>query len=680
MLTLQEKIDRRKRLREQRHQRQRLDMLDALFVEKPPAVAPADTQSPGSHLSGNSRANDVGIAGSSLGGSASVMSGQPIECEPLVMPPRQVMDTSAVQPKQPVNPADPPMTLAQMLRASIADLWSCNPNASLTNWPARSAAMSSLQPPGGRKAAGSASIPELAPLMRDAALSGKLSSTLSKTRGGVNSTGSLLMSGSLHQPQQQSQGDWPYPFPRPQSRDRFASTTNALAETQLQGRMVPHTAVDVLVTALEATTKGDFLPAFRWEPEICDMRSVAGSALPAVESSTASLVQDVFGGSSVMTSLLSGQLQGSSTVGGSISSSKRPKRGSKPGASMEREFVSNTTVLRMQPGTDRHAVSFKTLDFHHNDPPARKQKFGAEVYKGEEVLFGEKGLNPFKPFGLGVSMIGDAINPLEGFHVRKGRGTGAGAKTHRVMIDKRYGGVSRNLASVSAIMGIEHNDDDLKLMGDEHEGDHDDDGSDGSVRGPLFHTKQLNTMLSDTRRLWNRRRQSIDEMHAREREMKKKRQREYRPWRQEADVNAAIKLAADFLKVAVEPVEGTEGAAFRVRPPLRAMNPHPRIEDIMDATAFLAAKRQEQLTHMEAFTTGYTMCKFQHIDGSHVCSELYAHHTLPDGTIVHLYYADKMNELVSVRAVGWLSVDVMVLVIITLSQQCLFTAGVIMNC
>lgn len=38
------------------------------------------------------------------------------------------------------------------------------------------------------------------------------------------------------------------------------------------------------------------------------------------------------------------------------------------------------------------------------------------------------------------------------------------------------------------------------------------------------------------------------------------------------------------------------------------------------------------------------LCKFDHVPGSKVCQHLYGHYELPDGTLVHYYHRDDMQE------------------------------------
>lgn len=41
------------------------------------------------------------------------------------------------------------------------------------------------------------------------------------------------------------------------------------------------------------------------------------------------------------------------------------------------------------------------------------------------------------------------------------------------------------------------------------------------------------------------------------------------------------------------------------------------------------------------------LCRFDHVDGAHVCSSLYKHFTLPTGQTVHYYHNDTMHELIA---------------------------------
>lgn len=44
------------------------------------------------------------------------------------------------------------------------------------------------------------------------------------------------------------------------------------------------------------------------------------------------------------------------------------------------------------------------------------------------------------------------------------------------------------------------------------------------------------------------------------------------------------------------------------------------------------------------------LCKFQHVEGAQVCHSLYEHYQLPDGTLVHYYVQDDVQEKVLVSA------------------------------
>ena len=68
--------------------------------------------------------------------------------------------------------------------------------------------------------------------------------------------------------------------------------------------------------------------------------------------------------------------------------------------------------------------------------------------------------------------------------------------------------------------------------------------------------------------------------------------------------------------------------------------------EIQDATEFLAKARREQLDRHVLATSGVAVARFEHIPGSHFCSDLYHHHTEPDGTVVHYYMSDSLHEMV----------------------------------
>jgi hypothetical protein len=711
---VEEKRQRRLRLRQEKHQKSRLDRLEAQFslklrvsaVDVGDASSVADSElpaetatvgsTPSSRVDGRRRdpaASPVLVpavrpvlldtstrspVSGSVGGMGASVDGSMVSAVPygsagaaassFAMGTLSTMDAGALAVgAAPVGAATAGggvayggtpavQTLAQMLRCGIEELWACNPNAALSDWTSRAAVVASaasLQPhPHPHAAAPDATHPH------------------------------ARLAGSLPRLAQAPRDPWDYPFPRPSSAvPRMDSTSTLRAAVPGSGasdrrgsgaRGSVDWALDAMAIEMVTTAKGSAVPAFRWEPELASSASLRPDGahdLSVVVAPGTERHRVVFRNSKSLGSLQRQANLAATTVtvtaaGGSSHGGGASSRAALPHAHSSASLRSGGGGDRLGSVAAAGSTSTASLASTGSAGTARvgdASRGGPGVDGGDSVFtsalvstavpFAGGSPNPFE--GFGVTMIGDGVDPLAGMRVSKGSGVGGGARASRRMMEARLAGtkVSRSVVEMATGTAGPGGSGATATSAARASPTTPAAGASSSRRRrlsqdgvALLSEHAINSLLKDTRQTWQLRRESKAERRGRDDSDGV--HGGVLPWRDIHDAHSAIRCAAAFLSGAVEPLAGEERGAFRVKTPPLATDPRPTLTQIMDATSFLADHRSRQLDRKDGYTTGVDLCKFEHTDGSHFCSSLFHHRVEADGSVVHYYLNDRMNELV----------------------------------